>query len=140
VHTTLTSIQQTTLEYIAAQCPLTGGDAVLRARLLLQSVSNIPIRYNDETACAIIPRNDNHTEIVNGVTFSIAPNPNNGEFAVQYSGFGELFLFNAYGQIIRSILLPEGGNKMQINLSNLPSGVYTCFMPGTEVQKIVIQH
>jgi hypothetical protein len=42
------------LDNIAVQCPITGGDAVLKARLLLQQQSEAPIYYDDPAKCASI--------------------------------------------------------------------------------------
>lgn len=48
----LDSIQLTTLEAIAEQCPITGGNAVFRARAFLAVVTQEYVLYNDSLSHA----------------------------------------------------------------------------------------
>ncbi len=59
---------------------------------------------------------------------SIFPNPSNGNFSIKYDGqindILRIQIYNSNSQCISDVLKPTG-NKVNFNLINLPSGIYT---------------
>ncbi|MBI2722563.1 MAG: PKD domain-containing protein [Bacteroidetes bacterium] len=79
---------------------------------------------------------------------SIEPNPNNGEFTLNFNGFQsadplEILIYNAYGELINknvNTLTSENGIK-KIDLSNFPNGCYIVTIKNTNTvisRKLII--
>lgn len=69
-------------------------------------------------------------------TFDVYPNPNNGTFSVRASQETLLNLMNELGQIVKELHLNES-NNYQVNVSDLPAGIY--FVTGNDQRfKIVV--
>ncbi|NVO04209.1 MAG: T9SS type A sorting domain-containing protein, partial [Bacteroidetes bacterium] len=83
-------------------------------------------------------------ENINETSFSIFPNPTNGNFIVQLNSNNEkakIELFDAIGQIVFKKELINS-NKIECNLNNLANGVYSIRITtsnSSSTQKIVIQ-
>ncbi len=76
----ISSIQVTTLEGIANQCPIDGGDTVIRARHLLNVFD--PEYYNPGVSCAGVQGLRTKEKIIEA-EFTLNPNPNTGQFRIQ---------------------------------------------------------
>ncbi len=80
---------------------------------------------------------------------SAYPNPANNEITFEYqfdddSGKRVLLLYNAFGQVVREIFLPDAKGKVTMHTLSLPEGVYWYVVPGEKrtglVGKIIINH
>lgn len=57
--------------------------------------------------------------------FALYPNPNNGVFSFESKGgIGKAFVINSLGVVLFDMSLEESKTKYDVNLSNLPSGIY----------------
>lgn len=142
----LSDIQASTLQSIATQCPLIGGDAVLKARLLLQASSTTPLFFSDDKTCAGAGgRNSANTGGIFAAPFTVVPNPANDMVTIQYdaaAGNSSLVLSirNSVGQLVTSQIIPPSDTVTPINVSNWPEGLYFFQMNGGTAQKVVVQH
>ncbi len=118
-----TPAQQTLLETIAQQCPLSRGEAVLRARALLSLVQQQPVDYDDITNCLPANRDAGHPVLTS--TLRIFPNPASDLLTIDYPGTepAALDFFNALGQQVMRLQL-VGQEIRQLDLSALQSGIY----------------
>lgn len=64
----------------------------------------------------------------------VYPNPNNGSFTINGSKMGHYFIINSIGQIVSEFFIDE--QKQNINISNLPSGIYQ--IKGNDISKKII--
>ncbi|MFN0216286.1 MAG: T9SS type A sorting domain-containing protein [Saprospiraceae bacterium] len=125
-------IQISSLEGIAELCPLSDGEAVLRARAMLQLVQGTLVDYDDISICGIEERSEMNNQDVMSVR--IYPNPTNNSVTIEYSGIGssnnQFLLFNTLGQVVKNITLPDGQGSLQLPLRELSEGVYWYVIPG----------
>ncbi|MFN0175033.1 MAG: T9SS type A sorting domain-containing protein [Saprospiraceae bacterium] len=125
-------IQITSLEGIAELCPLSDGEAVLRARAMLQLVQGTLADYDDISICGIEERSQRNKQDV--LSVRIYPNPANNSLTIEYSGIGssnnQFLLFNTLGQVVKNISLPDGQGSLQLPLRELSEGVYWYVIPG----------
>ena len=157
---TVSETQAAILEYIAGQCPLTGGNAVFQARALYALVSekdfddeilcggNAPmeafIGYDEEVS--IFPE-DSKEEIESVQSFLVYPNPANDEIIIEFSLDSKpklIVLFDAFGKQVYKIIPDESGSHI-INTSDVNSGIYflKLFIEGKRTdftKKIIITH
>ncbi len=117
---TLASGDLTTLEGIAEQCPLEGGDAVYEARAFVSYFTGTD--YNDFDLCA--PPQPRQKQ-VNGKSsglkdITLYPNPTTGEVFLSVSGEVLARVFNNIGQMQMEKTVADN----RLNLSLLPPGVY----------------
>lgn len=87
---------------------------------------------------------NNETSVSNDL--SIYPNPGNGNFFIELEEAilddSYMAIYNSEGKIVRKILLDKGINKVEINLEDIPSGVYTCSLltsEGIKNSKLIIK-
>jgi hypothetical protein len=75
--------------------------------------------------------------------FNIYPNPASETLNIIYQGKNlkqELYLMNSFGQMIKSMTL-KPGEKEEIDISNLPNGLYLIRdMEGGSIHKIIVSH
>jgi hypothetical protein len=140
------STQVSDLTAIANGCPLSDGEAVLRARAMLQSVSASPMVFDDAALCSPNrPGERNLVQKSSGETsVQILPNPANDQFTVVYvldeqSADQTLRIFNTMGQQVLDVHLNSGNGSQNISTTQLPSGTYY-YQLQTAKGKIVIQH
>ena len=92
------------LEGIAALCPLSDGEAVLRSRTMLQLVQGMPADYDDLSICGVEERSEKNNPVAQSVR--IYPNPANDALSIDYRGIrdfsGEFLMFNAQGQSVKA--------------------------------------
>jgi hypothetical protein len=125
-----TASEIATLTAIANQCPLSGGEAVLRARALLRIAKPGPFHYDDAALCGAAPvqtRSDNAIQTEGKVT--IFPNPASTEFTIRYSlpddqSNYRLMVFNTYGQMVKDLSLTGWEGSQSVPVETLLSGVY----------------
>ncbi len=144
---TFSTQDSTTLESIAALCPLSDGEAVLWARSLLTLMTEAPRAYPDDTTCAVQERSRPAANTA-GKGIRIYPNPAMDWLVVEYEplqGIAQTFqLFNALGQLIQAVALPVDGNQARIELTKTHSGIYwyqiSNAATGCTSGKVIINH
>jgi hypothetical protein len=145
---TFSEVQLVSLQAIAAQCPLSGGEAVLRARDMLTLTQDTPIFYNNITTCgsSLRPSENRMPELpINGFV-RMNPNPASGNTVIQYAFASEglernLLLFNLFGQQVAKIILPDLEGEVAFSTQTLPSGVYHYVVTNSTVKgNLVISH
>jgi hypothetical protein len=136
--------QLASLEGIAGLCPLSDGEAVLRARAMLQLVQGTPTHYDDGSICGGGERSEKKKQLDQSVR--VFPNPTTGSITIEYQGIGilnsQFLLFNSLGQSVKEVVLPSGQTSLQESLNNLPEGVYWYAISGVSnvSGKLVIVH
>ncbi len=111
-----------TLQLIAVQCPLSGGDAVYKARGILKGFGDYT-SYDNEQVCnnTALPRETSLKEAVKAV---VQPNPSNGEVEVSWTREADnISISNTLGKVI-SVTKVENTTTQKLNLIHLQSGVY----------------
>jgi hypothetical protein len=145
---TFSAVQLVSLQAIAAQCPLSGGEAVLRARDMLTLTQDAPIFYNNVTNCGsnLRPSENRAPELpINGFV-KMNPNPASGNTVIQYAFASEglernLLLFNLFGQQVAKVILPDLEGEVALSTQTLPSGVYHYVVTNSTVKgNLVISH
>ena len=144
---TFTEAQITALWAFANQCPLSGGDAVFKARSLYSLIDPL-VKYEDEELCSSEPEERpaviHQPEILS--SFQLIPNPAKDELSVRLLeplGKGGFFsAFNLRGQVQLEKQLEVGKAVFLIDTSQLPAGIYYCTIRGhgisLEPQKLII--
>jgi hypothetical protein len=139
----LTESQITTLESIAEGCPLSDGEAVLRARAMLNLLEGSPVVYDDFVICGSGERSEENRRDAKS-SLRVYPNPANDFLNIDYSSVtntdSQLLIFNAQGQSVREITLVSKAGVIQVSLNSIPSGVYWYVAPGIGVGKFIVQH
>jgi hypothetical protein len=140
----LTEAQKTRIRLAAAQCPVSGGRGVYRARALQQLFEHVD--YNNRDACSSQATNKVLRAIPTVKTNFIAPNPNGGNFLIaleepSLSGT-EISITNISGQIVFKQQLTEDQSKFSFSLPQLGAGFYICNITNSGrvlyAQKLVI--
>lgn len=125
-----TAAQIASLEAIAELCPLSDGEAVLRARSLLNLAHETPVPYDDMALCYIGERADGKKKQAakEGQFVKLFPNPANEAVMIEYRGIDNpdqrIVLYNILGQVVMEIRLPEEQGRIRISVGSLPGGVY----------------
>lgn len=85
-------------------------------------------------------------QISSNSSFSVYPNPNQGLFTTTYqlkpNCAGSLEIFNSTGTCIYKRVLPIGSSVQNLELYNIPAGIYNCVICSDNikvVKKLVIQ-
>ncbi|MBN8679720.1 MAG: T9SS type A sorting domain-containing protein [Chitinophagales bacterium] len=135
--------QVATLEGIAALCPLSDGEAVLRARAVLQLLQGAPADYDDLSICGGGERSI-RKKMTGQSSIRVYPNPANNFLSIDFQSIGEhscqFLMFNSMGQIIKEIALHSNAGISQLPLQDFSDGVYWYVIPGFGAGKILIQH
>lgn len=113
------------LEFIAAQCPLAGGNAVYKAKAIL-SLVNDEMVYDDVNIClqaGIILR-----QTIKKPTAHLYPNPANSSVTLVYElpegSTAELLLFNSVGMLQLQKPLNSAKTQMSFSTEQLTPCVY----------------
>ena len=120
----------TTLEAIAGQCPLEGGDAVLAARNLLESWDTSAIFYNDAILCQAFSRPLVSKENLKNkeISFVVRPNPVNDRIVLDYTigqeNFYQFSIVDLQGKVLFEQSIPGGTQTIPITLPLIPDGLY----------------
>ena len=128
------------LKTVAAQCPLTGGNIVWRARALLNVYYGTVINYpnNCPTVGSLTDgtntssRIENTSAITNKAnqsitsTINLYPNPNNGSMILGYNlkNDASLEITDITGNLVGTYILPATETTMQVQNNNLQNGMY----------------
>jgi Secretion system C-terminal sorting domain len=118
--------QRNLVHLMAGQCPVSGGDAVYRARGLQKQFENID--YNNKNLC----QNQTHSMVrTNPIqTNFIYPNPSTGSFTIQLqeptNDDSRLVISNIYGQVVGDYKLSEGQSIFSFDNLLSVSGLYIC--------------
>jgi Secretion system C-terminal sorting domain len=128
---TFSEVQLVSLQAIAAQCPLSGGEAVLRARDMLALSQDSPIFYDDATICGSAlrqPSQDRTGQVLESDFVQVRPNPASESITINYSlsdGLEhKLVLMNTIGEIVTNFLLNGKAGETTHSIGNLPPGIY----------------
>jgi hypothetical protein len=121
-----TPVEEATLESIANDCPLEGGNSVYQAQAWLMAVGNEAIEFND--TCIESSNSQRHAasrinereEASN--RFVLYPNPNDGvahlEYTLPPNCTSILEIYNSSGSLLKTVFLPAGSSKTDIDESN----------------------
>jgi type IX secretion system substrate protein len=126
-----------TLQTVAAQCPLTGGNIVWRARALLNSYyrtiinypNNCPVigSFTEGGAGARVESTTAINQITNNINqVTLYPNPNNGSMTLDYNlnNDAHLEITDITGNLVGTYMLPATETTLQVQSNNLQSGMY----------------
>ena len=127
---TFSAAQLSSLQVVAAQCPLSGGEAVLRARDMLALAQDAPTFYNNGNTCgnALRPSQNRLEQLQINDFVQVRPNPASENIVVDYSlseGVKyQIMLVSIFGQVVG--IFPLDGNEgvTTIPINNLPEGIY----------------
>ncbi|MBA3705040.1 MAG: T9SS type A sorting domain-containing protein [Bacteroidetes bacterium] len=129
-----TTADKNSLNNIALQCPVAGGNAVYQARNLLMGITNNVIEFTDN--CDGKPgrsMEEIQEEMVDSATtekaFKLYPNPNDGNMILEYSlssqSTGMFVLYDITGRTVNKYKLMIGeNNALKISENELSNGVY----------------
>lgn len=140
-----------TLEAIAVQCPLLGGNAVYRARALLAMMTGELVSYNDSLTCASIQAfslpQGHHTSFQVATDLTIFPNPANGEVNIRWKRApekqGQIQITDLYGRHVRQMIIAPGAAEIKIPADYLSDGMYFFRIRLDDLEttrKVIIQH
>lgn len=128
-----TAFQIEALTSIANQCPATGGNAVFKARSLLAAASQIEQSYDDVQLCGpkllkgnavLLDYTDSNPSV------SLFPNPGKDKLTLKWQSLdgtvGAVTLTDIMGRIVLKSSLDVKAGILELNLSALEPGIYTC--------------
>ncbi|MFN4254640.1 MAG: T9SS type A sorting domain-containing protein [Saprospiraceae bacterium] len=136
-----TATQLNALGGIAGLCPLSDGEAVLRARALLAITDEVPTVYDDAIICQPAEeRNYAQTGEAQPI-MRVYPNPASDAVTIDYrrSKYSEhrLLLYNVFGKVVFETSLSEQQGRLTLPLQVLPPGIYWCQIPTAGSQKTI---
>lgn len=119
----ITDAEIATLQTVANQCPLAGGDAVYEARALVQHFTGI--QYDDTQLCQNANDRHNPEQALSSEAsnFLVYPNPASGQLNWAPFAGNEICtirLINALGQLI----LEKQSSNAFLDVQNVPEGMY----------------
>jgi hypothetical protein len=126
----LTPTQMAMLRAIANKCTYMDGDAVYQARAMLAGYEPLAVYADD---CGHSHHDErqsdaNKGDTVQNISLNIYPNPNNGNFTIEYhlntNQTGKVTLYTAIGQEVGEYSLTLSEGKMNIRNPELTNGVY----------------
>jgi len=131
---TFTLFQENKLLEVAGQCPLSGGDAVFRARSMYSLVDPLA-KYDDEALCAPAPEARPQpgpaTEVLE---FQLMPNPSQGEISIRLAKpldeDARIIIYDTQGHIHKTQRLEAGEARFRVEAGQLPPGLYVCKLMG----------
>jgi len=120
------------LEYIALQCPISGGKAVFRARARYNQY-NPDMEYDDRTTCSAqgIYRNETILPVVNNktsISAFIKPNPASTKATLVYdlekTAKAVFTISDLTGRVLFTTSLNEKNNEFTFSINTIPDGLY----------------
>lgn len=118
------STQFAMLDSIAYQKPITGGDAVYKARVMLGLMIDDFVDMDD--AERLMRKNDSTSLTDN--RFKLYPNPNNGmmelDYSLQVGDKGIIMIYDLTGRFVSDYILPNGNGTLSIDESKVNDGIY----------------
>ncbi|MCC7244858.1 MAG: T9SS type A sorting domain-containing protein, partial [Saprospiraceae bacterium] len=118
--------QTSTLQTIANACPLSDGEAVLRARTMLALVQNTPLVYDDQTNCSFGRPGERTFASGTPLNVLVYPNPTEGKINILFdaeNSSANLTITNALGQLVYQMRLLQKDET--VDLHRLANGIYT---------------
>lgn len=123
------------LSALADLCPQQYGTAVYQARALLQTLTFVGKAYTDScynkdlsTRLGYDETKEKSVSTTDDVHAKLYPNPNNGTFMLAYdlkaNNDADITIFDITGKTVFNDKLDKLNNVVQINISNLQSGIY----------------
>ena len=113
------------LSAVAGLCPLKEGEAVYAARVLLGAGE-----YDDGEICNQdrLLAQDDHVD-KETIDLTIFPNPGNGIFQISFNAIehgqeGLIHIYHASGQLRKRVNMTSLSNKTELDLTDLPPGLY----------------
>jgi hypothetical protein len=123
----LTDVQKSIIRVAAAQCPVSGGTGVYRARAIQQVFENMT--YDNEELCTTENTKGYFRKSMITGNF-IFPNPTDGDITVVIKNPAtantKFTVSNIFGQIVFERDLQEGQAQFNFNLDNLGQGLFIC--------------
>lgn len=130
----LSASQLGSLQTLATLCPKNDGEGVYMARAIVALFDTVQPTYYD-SVCGTgnqphrpVKRKDTTQSAPNDVGFNLYPNPNNGNFTIEYQleqgATGKVCIFNTVGEKVGEYMLNQSEGKMYITNYNLSNGVY----------------
>lgn len=140
-------VQVASLESIAGQCPLIGGEAVLQARDMLTLVQPAPVYYNDDIFCNASPRPEQRSEnklpTPTGY-INVFPNPANSQITIQYdlhnNSNSRVQFLDVFGKLVKEVIITDSKGKILMATDKLASGVYIYTLDGVTSGRVIISH
>lgn len=125
---TLSAAEVTTLEAIAGQCPISGGEAVFRARALLNLTGTAYV-FDDVAGCGSgNQKTDALSRAPEQYALTTYPNPaaeaTTLDLGAAASSSMRGYLYNLQGQQVLTFEVPAGTTSLSLNLSDLHRGGY----------------
>ena len=138
-----------TIAHIALQCPISGGDAVYRARVLY-AMKYPDEKFDDKNACkeGNKPANRVQKNKTSGDLF-VMPNPANNEFVSNFHLSDEyssanLTLLNSLGMVVAEQKYDSSNNFVKWNTSDISNGVYVLLVTSNnqvlQQKRVVVAH
>ena len=121
----------TSIDVIANQCPLEGGNAVYQARILLMAIAANVIEFDDN--CDYNVERSMQTMQTNSIEepeilFKLYPNPNNGTMLLDYklnaTDKAEIKIYDVAGKLISKYELNSSSTQINIHDDLLNSSIY----------------
>jgi len=140
----LTDDDKEVIDFVAMQCPYTGGNAVYLARAL-RCLYEKPMYYDDH--CTAQMRQEQAEEdSITTMDFGVIPNPADGEVKFTYSeNFNGLILVtDALGRTVKVLAPEKNSTEVETMTERWAAGIYFIkFVDSsgiTELKKLVITH
>lgn len=131
-----------TLNSIASQCAIIGGEAVYQSRNLLMVLANNVIEFVDSCDASIEPEEESEDKrVLMFNAMRLFPNPTQGNLTLECNlaenQSGELVLYDLAGKLIRRYNLAMGAKAVSIDAQSVPTGMYICeiFVDGKSIKK-----
>ncbi|HMQ90262.1 MAG TPA: PKD domain-containing protein [Flavilitoribacter sp.] len=118
------------LEIIANQCPLAGGNAVYKARAILGAAIGQVVVYDDEQNCYGSAKqvSANIKKPVLAESLQVVPNPSKEEVTVSWTAASELkgmlVITDLNGKAWLTKSLTPGERTVTLSVNNFPPGIY----------------
>ncbi len=130
-----TDVDKKVVSSIANQCPISGGDGVYQARVLLMTIENNVIEFvdncNEKSSIRSEPQvniTSSYLQTITSSNYKLYPNPNNGNMLLDYTinqgDTGIIKIYDLAGKLICSYPLNANNNQLQINNADLNNGIY----------------
>ncbi len=124
------AVELAELSTIANSCFDKYGSVITQARVLMNNVSNTLVEFEDNCTPEFNQRKGNkqNTLGVNRIVTNILPNPNNGNFILQYDlsqySNADLVIYDITGKVLFKTNLLNTTNQLDMNLSKFENGIY----------------
>jgi hypothetical protein len=138
----------TNLFSIANQCPLSGGEAVFKARAMVR-LANDSLDWDDDQLCTQpeLRKESEQLQAFGGEHALLFPNPTKGRLVVKFSkaltADMQISIRNIHGQRMANYTLLKGIDTFEMDVSSFSDGVYFVHLLGfglNQIDKVIIVH